>query len=819
MPFEEEKQDIIPINVEEEMKHSYLDYAMSTIVGRALPDVRDGLKPVHRRVLFAMHEMGNVHNKPYKKSARIVGDVMGKYHPHGNDAIYDTMVRMAQNFTMSAPLIDGQGNFGSIDGDAAAAMRYTEVRLERITEELLADIQEETVDFIPNYDNTIFEPAYLPAKFPNLLVNGSSGIAVGMATNMAPHNLGEVIDALQHLISNPDCAIIDLMTLIPGPDFPTAGFILGHRGIKEAYLTGRGIIKMRAKLHSETGHKGSREKIVVTEIPYQVNKTSLIEQIAGLAHDGRLKEIADLRDESDREGMRIVIEIKRGENPHVVANKLYKMTRLQTSFGIINLALHNGRPKVMDLKQLMVFYLDHRKQVIIRRTRYRLRKARERAHILEGLKIALDNIELVIKIIRSSADAATAKQALVEKLNLSEIQAKAILDMRLARLTGLERDKIINELTDVLKTVEYLEKVLANPKMVMDIISVELADIKKKYAIPRRTEIIDTEEEISIEDIIADEEMVVSVTRGGYIKRVPISIYGSQHRGGKGKAAMATKVEDFVESLFVASNHDTMLFFTQRGMAYALKVYEIPEAGRTAKGTAMVNLLQIDREDSVAATVTTREFSEDRYVFFCSKHGYVKRTVLYAFRNAKRRGIIAIGMPEDDRLIDCHITTGAEDVMLATKKGISIRFHTSQVRFMGRNARGVIGIRLRKGDAVVAMTVLTNSDGKILFASENGYGKRTKTEEFRDQHRSGKGIIAMRTTEKTGQLIGALEVNDDDHIVLINSNGDLIRTRVSEISVIGRATQGVKLIRIQDDQKLTDLAKVIENEESQTVNN
>jgi len=818
MPFESAQQEIIPIDVEEEMKRSYLDYAMSTIIGRALPDVRDGLKPVHRRVLFAMHEMGNVHNKPYKKSARIVGDVMGKYHPHGDAAIYDAIVRMAQSFSLRYMLVDGQGNFGSVDGDAAAAMRYTEVRMKQIAEELLADIEEETIDFTPNCDNTLFEPQYLPAKFPNLLVNGASGIAVGMATNIPPHNLGEIIDALLHMIPNPECSIQELMQFVQGPDFPTAGFIVGHAGIRSAYLTGRGIVKMRAKLHIETGQKGSRDKVVITEIPYQLNKTLLLEQIAHLAGEGRLKEIADLRDESDREGMRIVIEIKRGENPHIVANKLYKHTKLQGSFGIIFLAIRDGRPKVMNLKELLEAYLDHRKQVVIRRSRYRLRKAREREHILEGLKIALDNIEAVIRIIRSSADTPAARQALMDKLALSEIQAQAILDMRLARLTSLESEKILNELAELRKNIAYFEDVLAHPERVLEIISEELTEIRERYSDPRRTQIIADEGEINIEDIIADEEMVVSVSRGGYIKRTPISVYGSQHRGGRGKTAMATKVEDFVENLYVASNHDSMLFFTRRGFAYALKVYEIPEATRTSKGTAIVNLLQMGKEDSIAGTITTREFVDNRFVFFVSKRGYVKRTVLSAFAHTKRRGVIAIGMPDDDELIACEVMTGAEDIMLATRKGISIRFHLSDVRKMGRTARGVIGIRLRKDNSVIAMTVLTRLDGTILFASENGYGKRTKTEEFRIQKRAGMGIIAMRVTPRIGEVIGALEVENDDQIVLVSSDGILIREKVSEISVIGRATQGVRLIRLQKEQKLIGIARVIEreNDENET---
>ncbi|RKZ24858.1 DNA gyrase subunit A, partial [bacterium] len=773
MPFESAQQEIIPVDIEEEMKHSYLDYAMSTIVGRALPDVRDGLKPVQRRILYAMQEMGNTHNKPYKKSARIVGDTMGKYHPHGNDAIYDALVRMAQDFSLRYPLIDGQGNFGSIDGDSPAAMRYTEVRMKKLAEELLAEIQEETVDFVPNYDNSLQEPKCLPAKFPNLLVNGASGIAVGMATNIPPHNLGEIIDALQYLIENPRCTIAELMRFLPGPDFPTAGFIVGRSGIREAYETGRGKIQMRARLYIEQGQRGARDKIIITEIPYQLNKTLLIEQIVQLVQMEKLKEIADIRDESDREGMRIVIEVKRGEMPQIVATKLYKLTRLQMTYGIIFLALRDGRPVEMNLKEMLEAYLDHRKQVVIRRSRYRLRKAKEREHILVGLKTALDNIDLVVDIIRSSKDTPEARRRLMESLSLSEVQAQAILDMRLARLTSLEQSKIIAELDDIRRLIAYLEEVLASPRKILEIISDELAEIKKNYADERRTQILDDDGEIDIEDIIADEDMVISVTRGGYIKRMPISAYQSQRRGGRGKTAMTTKEEDFVEKLFVPSSHDTMLFLTRKGKAFALKVYQIPEAGRYSRGTAIVNLLQIEKGDSIASTVAVREFSDDKYIFFATKKGYVKRTQLSAFANVRKHGIIAIGIPEDDELIDCQITSGAEDVMLITRQGKSIRFPAKQVRSMGRTARGVHGIRLRNDDEVVAMVVIKNPEGTILFASENGFGKRTKAKEFRVQQRAGMGIIAMKVTERTGKVVGAIEVSEGDQVVLVNSDGVL----------------------------------------------
>ncbi len=866
MSLDNAQQEIIPIDIEEEVKGSYIDYAMSTIVGRALPDVRDGLKPVHRRILFAMNEMGNVWNKPYKKCARVVGDVMGKYHPHGDQAIYDALVRMAQNFSMRAMLVDGQGNFGSIDGDEPAAMRYTEARMSKISSELLADIDEETVDFMPNYDNTMFEPLCMPAKFPNLLVNGSGGIAVGMATNMPPHNLGEVIDGTLLLIQNPKATIAEISRVITGPDFPTGAYILGKSGIREAYETGRGIVIMRAKLHFEPTNKGGRDKIVVTEIPYQVNKTTLIEHIAALAQEGRLKEIADLRDESDREGMRVVIEVKRGENLQVTANKLYKLTNLQASFGIINLAIKEGKPKVMNIKELIEAFIDHRKQVIIRRTRFRLKKAQERAHILEGLKIALDNIELVISIIRSSKDTNAAKDALITRLALSEVQAKAILDMRLARLTSLETEKILAELAEVLKMIAYYEQVLGNMRLVLEIISQELSEIRRDYADARRTEILSTEDELSIEDIVADDEMVVSITRDGYVKRVPISVYRAQKRGGRGVTALSTKAEDFIDNLFVASNHDIMLFFTRKGMVYARKVYDLPEASRTSKGTAIVNLLQINSEDSIAATVAVRDFSADKCIFFCTRKGYVKQTLLSAFANARTKGVVAIEIPDDDELIECMLTKATktaaatddesnieevtenldllaeveapeeengdkipeddaakcegefdENILIATRNGISIRFPAAKVRQMGRTARGVIGIRLEDRDEVVAMAVITNNADAILFVSENGFGKRTRNAEFRCQSRGGKGIIAMRVTHKTGPVVGAVEVTDGDHIVLVNSDGILIRIKSAEISEIGRATQGVRLISLLPGQTLRDVAKSVEGEDDEEI--
>jgi DNA gyrase subunit A len=806
------EEEIVPIDIEEEMKSSYLDYAMSTIVGRALPDIRDGLKPVHRRILVAMKETGNFYNKPYKKSARIVGEVMGKYHPHGNQAIYDALVRMAQVFSMRYPLIDGQGNFGSVDGDSAAAMRYTEARMAKISNELLADIDEETVNFQPNYDNTLEEPLYLPSKLPNLIINGATGIAVGMTTNIPPHNLGEIIDGILYLIKNPNAEIKDLMKIIHGPDFPTAGLIIGSEGIKSMYLTGRGIIKMRARIHFEPGQKGVRDKIIVTELPYQVNKARLIEHIAHLAQIGKVSEIADIRDESDRVGMRISIDLKRGENSDILINKLYKHTRLQTTFGAIMLALKNGRPKLFNLLEFLLSYIEHRRQIIIRRTKYRLRKAQERAHILEGLKIALENIDLVVSIIRSSKNTLIAKQALSKKLLLTEIQTQAILDMRLARLTSLEQSKIIDELNELKKHIVDLKGILDKPERVLEIIAEELKKIRDEFSDDRRTEIVYYDAEIGIEDIIADDEMVISVSRGGYIKRTPMSAYRSQRRGGKGITAMKTKEEDFVSNLFVGSGHDTMLFFTKRGKAYSLKLYEIAEVGRYTKGTAIINLLKLDRKDSIASIISMRDFEEDRDIFFVSKKGYVKRTALCAFSNVRRTGIKAIAVQENDKLICCEIVNENQNIFLATKLGKSITFSAKDVRRMGRNARGVRGIRLRPEDEIVAMVGITNPDSAILFASENGYGKRTFSKDFRIQKRGGLGIISMKVTPKTGYVIGAIEVNKDDGFVLVNSSGVLIRIAVSEVSIIGRSTQGVKLIALKSDQTLADIAKVVEKE-------
>ncbi len=804
--------EVVPIDIEDEMKHSYIDYAMSTIVSRALPDVRDGLKPVHRRCLYGMHDLGVHYNRPYVKSARVVGDVMGKYHPHTDTAIYDTIVRMAQYFRLRYMLVDGQGNFGSIDGDMPAAMRYTEVRMNRLAEELLADIDKDTVDFVPNYDNSLTEPSVLPSRFPNFLVNGSSGIAVGMATNVPPHNLGEVCDAIVHLIDNPEATVKELMQFIKGPDFPTGGLIFGTQGIRDAYKNGRGTISMRARAFIEPAAKGDKEAIIITEIPYQVNKATLVEQIANLIKNKRIDSIADLRDESDREGMRIYIELKRGENAQVTLNKLFKLTRLSENFGAIMLGLDGGVPREMNLVEILKAYIEHRRQVIVRRTNFDLKKAKEHAHILQGLKIAIENIDTVVEIIRKSKNTEEATERLKQKLELSTEQAKAILDMRLARLTGLERDKIITDLEETLKLIKYLEKILADDTEVMGLIKQDIGEIKEKYADPRRTQIVEKFEEMSEEDLIVDEEVVVSITHRGYIKRTPVSVYRSQHRGGRGVTAMSTRDEDFVETMFTASNHDTVLIFTTAGKAYSLKVYEIPEYSRTARGMPIVNLINIAQRDRVASCCCIKEFDEDKDVVFATAGGKIKRTSLNEYVNARKNGVIAINIIEGDRLISARIIDG-KDVLLFTRRGMSIRFKIEEVRRMGRNAQGVNGISLREGDSVVSM-IMPSGAPKILAVTENGYGKRTKVEEFRTQHRGGVGIIGYKVTKRTGQAVGALEVDESSEIILITSEGVLLRTKVDGISTIGRATQGVRLIRLKDKHTLSNVAKVAETDEN-----
>jgi DNA gyrase subunit A len=812
LPFERPVQ----VDIEEEMKRSYLDYAMSVIIGRALPDVRDGLKPVHRRVLYGMWEVGNVSTKPYKKSARIVGDVMGKYHPHGDTAIYDTVVRLAQDFSMRYPLVDGQGNFGSIDGDNPAAMRYTEVRLTKLAEEMLKDdIDKETVDWVPNYDGSESEPAVLPAKVPNLLVNGSGGIAVGMATNIPPHNLTEVCDGLVTLIDNPDATIEDLMRVIPGPDFPTHGFIHGLEGIRTAYLTGRGIIQVRARAGIETQRRGDKQSIVITEIPYQVNKARLIEKIAELVREKRIEGISDLRDESDREGIRVVLEVKRGEEPQIILNQLYKLTQMQTTFGIIMLAIVDNQPKILNLKQLLQHFLDHRKVVVIRRTRYDLRKAEERAHIVEGLLKALDILDQVIAAIRASATPGEARERLVGDFAFSVLQADAILDMRLQRLTGLERQKLQDEYKELIELIERLRAILASDKLLLAEIKKELVDLKERYGDKRRTEIIPETHEIRIEDLIADEDMVITVTSSGYIKRSPLSLYRAQGRGGKGRTGMTTKDGDFVEHLFVASAHSYVLVFTQSGRVHWVKVHEIPQAGPAAKGKAIVNLLNLDASEEIATSIAVRDFPEDRYLVFATERGTIKKTALAEYGNPRAGGIIAINLEEADRLLAVKMTDGQKDIFMATREGMSIRFPEADCRPMGRATYGVRGITLREGDRVVGMESL-EKEGAILTAAERGVGKRTDIAEYREQGRGGLGIINLKVTPKTGKVVGIASVMSGDQVMLITQEGMITRTPVDGIREIGRSTQGVRLMNLEESDRLVAIAKVAEREDDST---
>lgn len=796
------------VDIEDEMKRSYIDYAMSVIVGRALPDVRDGLKPVHRRVLYGMWESGNTSRKPYKKSARIVGDVMGKYHPHGDSAIYDTVVRMAQPFSLRYPLVDGQGNFGSIDGDTAAAMRYTEVRLTKLAEEMLKeDIDKETVDWGLNYDGSLQEPMVLPARVPQLLVNGAGGIAVGMATNIPPHNLGEVVDALNLLIADPEVKVERLMKVLPGPDFPTAGFIHGVSGIQSAYKTGRGIIQMRARAAIEKQRRGDKQSIVITELPYQVNKARLLEKIAALVRDKKVEGISDLRDESDRDGIRVVIDVKRDTVPEILLNKLYKMTLMQSTFGIIMLAIVDNQPQVLTLKEVLKHFLNHRKTVVVRRTRFDLRKAEERAHILEGILKALDHLDEVIATIRASATPAEARENLMSTFSFSEPQAQAILDMRLQKLTGLERDKVVEEYKGLMELIERLRAILASDQLVLEEISRELAEIKETYADPRRTEIILETNEITIEDMIADEDMVITVTNSGYIKRSPLSLYRAQNRGGKGRMGMVTKEGDFVEHLYVASAHSYVLVFTETGRVHWVKVHEIPQMGPASRGKAIVNLLQLEKEEKVATTVTVQEFEDDRYLIFATEKGTVKKTELSAYSNPRAGGIIAINIDDGDRLLDVRMTEGANDIMLSTALGFSIRFPEADARPMGRATRGVRGISLRKGDRVVSMESLTG-EGEILSIAENGIGKRTKVEQYRRQSRGGKGIINLKVSKKTGEVLGAKQVLPTDGMMLITQEGKIIRINVDGVRVAGRATMGVKLMDLEGDDRLVAIAKL-----------
>jgi DNA gyrase subunit A len=797
------------VNIEEEMKKSYLEYSMSVIVGRALPDVRDGLKPVHRRVLYAMHEMKNYFNRPYKKSARVVGDVIGKFHPHGDAAVYDTIVRLAQDFSMRYPLVDGQGNFGSVDGDPPAAMRYTEVRMTRLAQNFLDDIDKETVDFVPNYDGSLEEPALLPTSIPNLLVNGSSGIAVGMATNIPPHNLTEVTLAVERVIEDPEVTVKDLMRIVPGPDFPTAGFILATAGIKEAYETGKGIIKIRARAFIEKVGQ-NRERIIVSEIPFMVNKAKLLERIAELVKEKKVEGISDIRDESDRDGMRVAVDVKREGNALVIMNRLYKYTQMEVSFGIIFLAIVKGRPQVLNLKEMLVLFVEHRREIIVRRTIYDLRKAEERAHILEGLKKALDALDEIIEAIRSSADPKEAKSRLMTDFSLTEVQAQAILEMRLQRLTGLEREKIHAEYQELLKNISQYKAILASPAMVLQIIKDEMKQIRESFGDERRTEILHEAGQIDVEDLIAEEDMVVTISHEGYIKRNPISLYRAQRRGGKGLTGARPKEEDFVEMLFVASSHDYLLFFTNKGRVYWKKVHEVPEAGRMSRGKAIVNLLELQKGERVATTLAVRTFGENKYVVMATKEGLVKKTELPAYANPRTGGIVAIKINEEDELIGARVSTGSQDIFLTTRQGKSIRFHEDEIREMGRVAAGNIGIRMESGDQVVGMDVL-DEGATILTVTENGFGKRTRTGEYRVQGRGGKGILTIKTTQRNGLVVYACQVTDPDELMIITEQGKIIRLKVADISVIGRNTQGVKLIDLAEGEKVVAVAKVIED--------
>ncbi len=799
------------VSIEKELKKSYLDYAMSVIIGRALPDVRDGLKPVHRRVLFAMRELKNDWNKPFKKSARIVGDVIGKYHPHGDAAVYDTIVRLAQEFSMRYPLVDGQGNFGSIDGDPPAAMRYTEIRMQRLAHEMLEDLDKETVDFVPNYDESLTEPAVLPAKIPSLLINGSSGIAVGMATNIPPHNLSEVIEAIKAIIDNPELTCEELIDYIPGPDFPTGGIIYGKTGIHEAYKTGRGLIRTRARMVVEKDKRTQSETIVVTELPYQINKAKLIEKIAELVRDKQIEGVRYVRDESDREGMRIAIGLKKDQIAGVVINQLYKMTRMETTFGIIFLAIVDNRPELLNLKEILEYFILHRKEIVIRRTRFDLNKAEARAHILEGLKVALDNLDDVVALIRKSTSPGEAKDRLIEKYGLSPIQAQAILDMRLQRLTGLEREKIVEEYKSVLKDIARFKEILANERLVLNIIKEELSEIQTQYGDERYTEIIAETKEITIEDMIVEEDMVVTISKRGYIKRNPITLYRNQRRGGKGKTGMGTKEDDFVEHLFVASTHHTFMFFTNRGKVYWCKVYDIPQASRMGLGKAIVNLLNFESEEKLTTVLAVPEFEPGYHVLMATKNGLIKKTDLMAFSRPRAGGIIALNLRPNDELISARITDGAMNVFLGSLLGKSIRFHESDVRPSGRTSIGVHGMRLAAGDRIVAMEVL--SHGQTLFAvTENGYGKRTSIDEYPVQKRGGKGVIAIKTTQRNGRVVSILMVNDDDDLMLMTNIGKIIRMPIEGISVISRNTQGVKLMGMDADERVIGAARLAEKE-------
>ncbi len=805
------QEKIQPIEIEEEIRYSYLDYAMSVIVSRALPDVRDGLKPVQRRVLYTMYELGLLHNRPYKKCARIVGETLGKYHPHGDAAVYDTLVRLAQDFTMRYPLVDGQGNFGSIDGDSPAAMRYTEARLSAIAEEMLRDIEKNTVDFRPNFDETLKEPEVLPTVLPNLLVNGSSGIAVGMATNIPPHNLNEVVDGLIALLKNPELPAEKLMRYIKGPDFPTGGIIVGLSGIKEAYTTGKGRITVRAKASIEN-YKG-RSRIIITEIPYQVNKASLIEKIAELVQSKKIEDISDIRDESDKDGLRIVIELRRDAQPEVVLNNLYKHTNLQTTFGVIMLALVNGVPKILNLKEMMMEFINFRLDVIVRRTKFELDDAERRAHILEGYKIALDNIDEIIELIKKSKDPDTAKMNLMKKFKLSEIQAKAILDMRLQRLTGLERSKVEEEYKETIKLIEKLKSILRSKDLQKELIKEELLKLKEKYSDERRTQIIEGEKEFSVEDLVAEENVAVTITHNGFIKRYPVSGYRRQNRGGKGITAALTREDDFVEHMFVASTHHYIIFFTDKGRAYWLKVHEIPEAGRASRGKSISYLINKESDEKITAFVTVKEFNEKLYVTMVTKMGYVKKVPLSEFSNPRKIGIIAITLNRGDRLVDARLTDGTQDLIIGTRRGMAIRFNEKDIRPMGRQAMGVRGIKLEKNDEVIGMIAVKRPGTTILVVTEKGFGKRSELSDYRVTHRGGKGVITVKVNERTGDMVAIKEVLDNDDIMIVTAKGYLIRHHIKDIRVMGRQAQGVKLIKLNHGDTIASVASVVGEED------
>ncbi|MDX9703887.1 MAG: DNA gyrase subunit A [Candidatus Auribacterota bacterium] len=806
------KEDIINVSIEEEMKKSYIDYSMSVIVGRALPDVRDGLKPVHRRILYAMYREGLLSNRKYSKCAGVVGECLKKYHPHGDTAVYDTMVRMAQAWNLRYPMIDGQGNFGSVDGDRAAAYRYTEARMAKIAEEMLADIDKNTVDFSPNFDETTNEPMVLPSRVPNLLINGSAGIAVGMATNIPPHNLGEVVDGLIALIDDPDIQPMDLRQYIKGPDFPTGGIIYGEAGIKSIFARGRGHVRLRGKAFTETAKSG-KESLIVSEIPYTVNKASLIEKIADLVRNKKITGISDIRDESDKDGMRIVIEMKRGEIPEVVLNQLYKHTQMQITFGAIMIALDHGQPRIMNIKEILCHYIDHRKEVVVRRTRFELEKAEARAHILEGFKIALANLDDVVKIIRGSSNRTEAHDTLVARFGLSTIQANAILDMRLYQLTGLERDKIEDEYKQLLKTIEYLKSILASDQMVRDIIKEELRDVRSSYDDKRRTEIVADASEITMEDLIANESCIIMVTHTGYIKRAPLSFYRSQKRGGKGMLGMGTKEEDYVEHLFSATTHDYILFFTRDGMVHWLKVYEIPEASRISKGKAIVNLLGISPQSGIAAMLRVDNFDDQHYIIKVTRKGIVKKTNLIEYSRPRKGGIRAINIDEDDELINVRKSSGDDNIILATQRGMSIRFEEDQIRDTGRSTRGVKGITLGANDEVIGMEIVED-DATIMVVTENGFGKRSDFDHYRVQSRGGKGVITIKANQRNGCVVGIMTVHDDHEIMLISQKGKAIRMKVADISVIGRNTQGVRLFNLEESDKLVGFTRVFASDDN-----